>query len=177
MKCLIYYYHSMNWSLYSSCICVVVPVHLSRSMFIFILCTCYICYTQVNKGTWTFKTRDSHMGRSGGTLRGQWCWVFESHPKTGCHPATQPAFSVSAPGSAPGHTNGSKQDGDLPKVEVNMDVLGRAACSPHPISSHCLPELRAGGWCVCKHAHAWENTGEPTTNWQRKFHGLLLLHL
>lgn len=58
MKCLIYYYHSMNWSLYSSCICVV-PVHLSGSVFIFILCTCYICYTQVNKETWTFKVRVS----------------------------------------------------------------------------------------------------------------------
>lgn len=56
MKCLIYYYyyHSMNWSLYRSCI-FAVPVPLSCSMFIFILCTCYICYTQVNKETWTFK--------------------------------------------------------------------------------------------------------------------------
>lgn len=44
----------MNWLLYSSCICVV-PVHLSGSVFIFILCTCYICYTQVNKETWTYK--------------------------------------------------------------------------------------------------------------------------
>lgn len=72
--------------------------------------------------------------------------------------------SVFLPQDQPQATNGSMQDGDLPKVEVNMDVLGRAACSPHPISSQCLPELRAGGWCVCKHAHAWENTGEPTTN-------------
>lgn len=112
------------------------------------------------------------MGRSGSTLRGQRCWVFESHPDTGCPgpPAAHPALSISArcaPGSAPGHQR-SVPEGGLLKAEVNTDVPGRAA-SLHkpPVSSQCLPEPRAGGRCMRTCVRARENTSEPATNWQK----------
>lgn len=45
-----------------------------------------------------------------------------------------------------------------------------------PLSAQRLPEPRAGGRCVCTHAPAWENPGEPTANRPREFHGSPRLH-
>lgn len=110
----------MNWSLYSSCICVV-PVHLSGSVFIFILCTCYICYTQVNKETWTFKTSllDGKVWEqlTLSAVLGVW-----SYPDRACPGPSDALLAV--PQDQPHAVNDSIPEGDLVKV----DILGKAAC-------------------------------------------------
>lgn len=158
MKCLIYYYHSMNWSLYSSCICV---VPLSCSMFLYCVHVIFVILRLIKKL--------GHLkGRSPkweGLGAHQWCWCL-SHPDVGCPgvPAAPPVLSVfarCAPAPAPAHHQQRFSEGG-----------GESGCLGDPLSS-CQLSVLPGAKCrglVCAHS-------EPTINWHRELHGSLLLLL